>query len=227
MIAWHVPMFLAGLAVVQPPSHGAGELDQLRDRIARDMQSVEKRLKDKDPGEDTRNLQKQILENLDQLLEQVTKPPPQSNDSQSQPAGGSSPMNRPSPSETKSGGTSPQLQSQSMSRRERREALRRQEQRARSGEQAADRTSQKKSTSANSPTGDGNSIPTSSSPVGMGPSDSLADVAKDIWGHLPETMRQEIDHYYRERFMPRYRDLLQQYYLRLAETERRPGGRKP
>ena len=54
--------------------------------------------------------------------------------------------------------------------------------------------------------------------------DQLADVVKDIWGHLPETLRQEMDHYYRDRFMPRYRDLLQEYYSRLAERDRTPPG---
>src|SRR5205085_6741697 len=53
--------------------------------------------------------------------------------------------------------------------------------------------------------------------------DKFADVVKDIWGHLPETLRQEMDHYYRDQFMPRYRDLLQQYYSRLAERERNRG----
>ena len=60
-----------------------------------------------------------------------------------------------------------------------------------------------------------------------GSPESLADFAKDFWGQLPDTMRQEVDHYFREQFMPRYRDLLQQYYLRLAETERRPKEMKP
>ena len=54
-----------------------------------------------------------------------------------------------------------------------------------------------------------------------GKADKMSDIVKDIWGHLPETLRQEVDHYYRDQFMPRYRDLLQQYYSRLAEQERR------
>ena len=41
---------------------------------------------------------------------------------------------------------------------------------------------------------------------------SLPDVYKDIWGHLPEKMRQEMDLYYREQFIPRYSELLKQYY---------------
>ncbi len=44
---------------------------------------------------------------------------------------------------------------------------------------------------------------------GMG---KIADVYKDIWGHLPETLRQEMDQYSREQFMTKYNDLLKQYY---------------
>jgi len=58
-------------------------------------------------------------------------------------------------------------------------------------------------------------------PSASGRPERFSDVARDVWGHLPETMRQEVDHYYRDRFMPRYRELLQQYYNRLAETERK------
>jgi hypothetical protein len=77
------------------------------------------------------------------------------------------------------------------------------------------------------PGANGNPPPDRRMTTRTGPADSLADVAKDIWGNLPDTLRQEFDHYYREQFMPRYRDLLQQYYLRLAETERRQRDQEP
>ncbi len=47
----------------------------------------------------------------------------------------------------------------------------------------------------------------------------LADeVAKEVWGHLPEGLRQQMSQYYREEFMPRYAGLLRQYYSSLANT---------
>ena len=54
----------------------------------------------------------------------------------------------------------------------------------------------------------------------------LADMNRDVWGHLPPTLRQEVDHYYRDRFMPRYQELLQQYYSQLAESKRTEQERK-
>lgn len=52
----------------------------------------------------------------------------------------------------------------------------------------------------------------------------IADLYKDVWGHLPETLRQEMDQYSREQFMAKYGDLLKQYYATIAEKGRRKGG---
>ena len=52
----------------------------------------------------------------------------------------------------------------------------------------------------------------------------IPDVYKEVWGHLPEKMRQEMDLYFRDRFMPRYSELLKQYYSSLAE---RSGKNRP
>jgi hypothetical protein len=51
----------------------------------------------------------------------------------------------------------------------------------------------------------------------------IADLYKDVWGHLPEKLRQEMDQYSRERFMAKYDDLLKQYYATIAEKGRRKG----
>jgi hypothetical protein len=51
--------------------------------------------------------------------------------------------------------------------------------------------------------------------------DKMADLYKDVWGHLPDRMRQEMDLYYREQFMPRYSDLLRRYYAALAEQRKK------
>jgi hypothetical protein len=50
--------------------------------------------------------------------------------------------------------------------------------------------------------------------------EKFADLYKDVWGHLPDRLRQEMDLYYREKFMPRYSELLRQYYAALAEQKK-------
>jgi hypothetical protein len=62
-------------------------------------------------------------------------------------------------------------------------------------------------------------------PPPLAPQVPLADeVAKEVWGHLPERLRQQMSQYYREEFMPRYAGLLKQYYSSLASS---PNGTAP
>jgi pyruvate/2-oxoglutarate dehydrogenase complex dihydrolipoamide acyltransferase (E2) component len=51
--------------------------------------------------------------------------------------------------------------------------------------------------------------------------DKLADLHKDVWGNLPETLRMAMDVYAREQFMSKYSELLKQYYSTIAERKRR------
>ena len=54
-----------------------------------------------------------------------------------------------------------------------------------------------------------------------GPPSKLADMYKDVWGHLPESMRAEMNAYSREQFMAKYDDLIKQYYSTIAEQSRK------
>jgi hypothetical protein len=49
------------------------------------------------------------------------------------------------------------------------------------------------------------------------------DINRDVWGHLPDAKRQEMDAYSRERFLQRYDELLRQYYRSIAAQNRRKG----
>jgi hypothetical protein len=48
------------------------------------------------------------------------------------------------------------------------------------------------------------------------------DVAKDVWGHLPPKLRQQMTEYYKEDVMPKYSELLRLYYSSLAEKNATP-----
>jgi hypothetical protein len=45
------------------------------------------------------------------------------------------------------------------------------------------------------------------------------DLVKDVWGHLPDKLRQQATQYYQQQFMPRYAELLKQYYSTLSEKK--------
>ncbi|WP_439623059.1 hypothetical protein [Gemmata sp.] len=46
-----------------------------------------------------------------------------------------------------------------------------------------------------------------------------AEVVKDVWGHLPDKLRQQATQFYREEFTARYSDLLKMYYSSLSEKK--------
>jgi hypothetical protein len=59
----------------------------------------------------------------------------------------------------------------------------------------------------------------------MGPSLPLADdVVKEVWGNLPHREREQLTQYYREQFMPRYSELIKNYFSSLAENSRKSSG---
>ncbi len=52
------------------------------------------------------------------------------------------------------------------------------------------------------------------------------DVSKDVWGHLPDKLRQQMSQYYKEDFSPKYAELLRLYYSSLADKGAKPVEKK-
>lgn len=51
-----------------------------------------------------------------------------------------------------------------------------------------------------------------------------ADLDKEVWGHVPQTLRAQMDAYSNPQpFMPKYDDLIKRYYQTIAEQGRRKG----
>jgi hypothetical protein len=49
------------------------------------------------------------------------------------------------------------------------------------------------------------------------------DLTKEIWGHLPDKLRQQMSQYYKEDFSPKYAELLRLYYSSLSDKGMKPG----
>ena len=45
-------------------------------------------------------------------------------------------------------------------------------------------------------------------------------LAKDVWGHLPPQLRQELLNVYSEKYLPKYEDMVRRYYEALADESR-------
>jgi hypothetical protein len=159
------------------------KIDEIRNRLSRNLHEAEERLHKKDPGEKTQLVQRDIVKDLDELIDQTKRQQQQQQQSSSS-------------------------SSQSQSQRQRMRARQRQQSTSQSQEVASQPQNQP-GTGARG----GNSNADKMS--------RLSDVYKDIWGHLPETLRQEMEQYSREQFMAKYNDLLKQYYATIAEKGRR------
>src|SRR5262249_54366196 len=152
-------------------------------RISKNMENSKERLAQKDPGDGTQQVQRDIVVDLDKLIEQSQRQQQQQQQQQSSQS--------------------------SSSRQQRQQAT----QRRRSGQQNRQASSQK-SGQPNQNNQNNGQNPGAGGAGGKKNMSANADLYKDVWGHLPETLRKEMDAYSRVEFMNKYNDLLQQYYKR-------------
>jgi hypothetical protein len=178
-------------------------------RIKKNLAESEERLEKKDPGKDTRNIQDKIVKDLDELIKQQKDQQNQSGSSsgsasKSGKSGkGSSGQNN---SGKNTGGKNTGGKNSGASAgKEKKPSTDKQ-----AGNKGKGQDPKKTAGGSKGQQGKGKN--------------TIADLYKDIWGHLPLSRRQEMDAYSRERFMPRYEDLLREYYRTIAEQNRRKEG---
>ncbi len=158
-------------------------------RIAKNMKESKDRLGHKDAGDGTRQIHRDIIKDIDSLIDQKKRQQQQQQHQQNS--------------------------QRSSSRQRGSQAEQGNQRRQRQQQAAAKQQSKPQQASANNPGGGGNR-----KKEGMGRD---ADLFKDIWGHLPEKLRKDMDAYSRVEFMMKYSDLLKQYYSTIAEKGRRKG----
>ncbi|MBM4069476.1 MAG: hypothetical protein FJ271_11080 [Planctomycetes bacterium] len=209
------------------------------ERIRKNLSTTDERLDKKDPGDETRKLQDKIVKDLDELIKQK-----QNQDDKNQSSSSSSSSGSSKSSSSKSSGSKSSKSSSSKSASgnkddkqpkggngEKPEPMGSGKQpknpmggqgTAGKGKDPKQQTGNGKDNSGKNAKNDGNG--------GKGgdgndkKKSTVADLYPDIWGHLPQTKRLEMDAYSRERFMPRYEELLRQYYRTIAEQTRRKEG---
>jgi len=176
------------------PKEEAPDPKEVLERITKNIRAAEERLRKKDAGDGTRQVQRDVVKDIDKLIERMQQ-------QQQNPQGGG---NSSSSSADKNDGQQQQSSSSSKSRRGERE-------RRTKSDSKAD--SQATPDARNSMGGNDRDRAGAATPT--------ADILKDIWGHLPTVMRLEMDAYSREQFAVKYGELLKQYYQTIAEKGRR------
>jgi hypothetical protein len=191
-------------------------IKEILDRIGKNMRAAEERLKAKDSGDGTQQVQRDIVQDLDKLIKQEENAQQQQDQDQNQQQqqagmGGGQP---------KQGGKS-SSRSQRSARGKSGQQGQGQGQGQVQGQQA--KGGQEKGQQGQ---GQGQGQGGSGNDGGMGGTspagvNKLADLYKDIWGELPLALRQEMDAYQKESYMAKYKELLKQYYATIAEKGRR------
>jgi hypothetical protein len=215
------------------------------DRIIKNSKDVGDRLEKTDTGTDTRKKQDKILSDIDALInQQENPPPPQSGQSQNKdqdnkpdknndPMKDMNPMHGDMPMDKNMGkGMNQGMPMGGMNNMPPMPMGGSQPPKG-NGKNEPDKTGSK-SDSKNTdqkPTG-GQKEPKGNNPSGKGgggakvlPKMSLPfddEVAKDVWGHLPYKLRQQMSQYYKDDVIPKYAELLRLYYSSLAEKNGNP-----
>ena len=217
----------------------------IADRIAKNTKAAADRLKDQDTGADTRKTQDQTLKDIDALLKKAENPPPMgggggdsdmnkdmNKDMDKQGGGGGGGGQKPMGGQQPKGGGQKQAggqqQSKSGSWQERRQQERgsaqkqggneKQQASGKDQQPAPDPNNRENKQPGAGATAGGNDVGRPSGTATSLPLDEMT--RKQVWGHLPEKLRQQMSQYYKEQFMPKYGDLLRQYYASLAEREK-------
>ncbi|HEV2946199.1 MAG TPA: hypothetical protein VGX70_02415 [Gemmataceae bacterium] len=172
-------------------------------RISKNIDSTKARLAQKDTGDGTQQLQRDIVKDLDALIEQSNRQQQQQQQQQDQQDQGGQSSN------------SRQQRNQQASQRRNSSQQTRQASSQKTAQSGQAKQQAQQQANGQKPGAGGAGGKKSDAPN--------ADLYKDIWGHLPETLRKEMDAYARVEFMSKYNDLLQQYYSRLSEKGRAKG----
>jgi hypothetical protein len=195
----------------------AEDEQEVLNRLLKNTRTAEERLANKEVNDSTQQLQRDILRDLDELIKRAQEPPQGGQDQQQQQQqGGGQDQKQQQGGQQQQGGK----MSRAQSRQQRRQGRSGQRQQGRQGNQNQPGQGQgNQDNQQNMAQGGGQQ------PGGGGKSqedpNKLADLYKDIWGHLPETMRAEMNAYSREKFMSKYEDLIKKYYASVAEKGRK------
>jgi hypothetical protein len=197
-------------------------------RVGKNMRTSEDRLDHAELNDGTRQVQEDIIKDLDSLINQMKNGGAEDQNQQQQDQQQNQ-GDKPQSGQKKQGQSGKQQVGMGKPQRGLRGQQRQQQARAGQGKKSSQQGGQQQQQAnagqqpqqqpgqqANNPNNQGGGGGQSQGPVNR-----LDEMYKDVWGHLPETMRAEMNAYSREQFMAKYNDLIKQYYSTVAEKSRK------
>jgi hypothetical protein len=218
------------------PTEAQENEKEVFDRVAKNMRSLEERLANKELGDAIRQTGEDIAKDLDSLIRAMESPPPQGG------AGGGGDESQNDPSSSPNGGKSQGSQKNQNSQKNQGKQGGQKNRGNAQQQPGGQRTGSNGSGTRpggqmnlekgqnpmggqgeknNDPTGTSNKNRTSDNEKG-GELNNNADLYKDIWGHLPEALRAEMNAYSSDKEMiPKYDALIKKCSRAIAEQSSR------
>ncbi len=203
------------------------------ERVTQNAKAVGDRLKDQDTGDDTRKKQDQVLKDIDALLKQNENPPLSggggggASDMPPPMGGGNSGMKPMGGMGGGSGQPMPMGGGKGGGQRLKRGGAGQPMPMPTGGMKepmmqpgGGMGTGMKEPMPMGEPKGPGSNSGTNKTNQAPPTLPNEDPFTKQVWGHLPEKLRQQASQYYREQYMPKYQEMLKQYYSNLAERDR-------
>jgi hypothetical protein len=215
---------------------------ELLARVAKNMEASDTRLKKEDPGEDTRKIQDDILKDLDELIKkqqdqdnqknQQNQKDQQNQKNQGAKGGQKQQSGPPKAGQGKTGKGQKPVGKTGEGTKDQPKNGKQQPGKGSKDDQKKEGAGKEKDKGGkdgkdgkqSKDKGNGTAKEGGGGKDSAKKSATVADLYRDVWGHLPESRRQEMEIYSRERFLPRYEELLRQYYRTIAEQGRRKTG---
>ena len=207
---------LASSVVAVPLLAGADVVDSQAaadplERVIQGMRSAQEQIAKKETGKPTQEVQQQVVRDLERLIEMAQQSPPPQQNSSSAPQ---------SPS--------PESQSQ-----EQPQQSQRPEPQPQASQAPMPMPEQDPQETEQGPGGQ-EKAEVEESEQRQDPAEQWkAELArreamiKDVWGHLPPTVRQKLLNVTGDKYLPKYEDLTRRYFENLAEQESRNDSRPP
>lgn len=203
-----------------PPEPEINEQEVLN-RLNKDLCTAEERLGNKDLSEGTKQVQRDILKGLEDLIKASQSSSQQDQQDQSGGASQDQQQQQQQQKQQQAKGSTGNRKNQTKGQNQRGERQARRNQRRQ--QMAGKNQQQGEEQQQNDQQQQAGNNPGGGVKGQENDPNRNADLFKDIWGHLPYSMRAEMNAYGREKFMTKYEDLIKRYYDRAARESRRKG----
>ncbi|QDU44480.1 hypothetical protein Mal52_29620 [Symmachiella dynata] len=177
------------------PEDAQQQPGEVLDRAVNQMRDVSQRIEAGQPGQETQQLQQKVLDDLTQLIELLqNQPPPPPPNPNNQP---------PPPQNDKKPQPKPDTTQQQKDQQQKQQEQQKTERRPQDGQETEERFDKSKAEKARAEA-------------------ARKRMLKDIWGHLPEAIRNRLLNNFSEEYLPKYAPEVRKYYEDLGQ--RRRGG---